>query len=335
MSIASSGAGHGGRRTGSAWMDPGAVGNGYNEADLTRKINAKIIAATGVRDTTDNVATTVNGNINNIAANINKGPDGWALSSHLNSFKEPTATGVEVLYGSKDSAAMAAKVSAAIAKVLGIADRGAKDGTWLGIANGSGPGKKVLLIEWGFVSNPNDMKALNAKMDEAVAAMLAVFGYESKKPAPTQVIEQGSKDKIKNGLGYRVHVQSKAPYKGGTLGYVKAGETAGTTGKGLRAEWLEVLYDGKGSPIEINAHVQRKGWLGYRAGSQGTRGQALRMEAVKIRIVDKALAAKYDIEYRAHVQTTGWGPWVKNGETAGTTGKAKRLEAIQIRLKAR
>lgn len=183
MSIASSGAGHGGRKTGSAWMDPGAVGNGYNEADLTRKINAKIIAATGVRDTTDNVATTVNGNINNIAANINKGPDGWALSSHLNSFKEPTATGVEVLYGSKDSAAMAAKVSAAIAKVLGIADRGAKDGTWLGIANGSGPGKKVLLIEWGFVSNPNDMKALNAKMDEAVAAMLSVFGYENKKPA--------------------------------------------------------------------------------------------------------------------------------------------------------
>ena len=188
MAIASSGAGHGGRKTGSAWMDPGAVGNGYNEADLTRKINAKIIAATGVLDTTDNVATTVNGNINNIAANINRGPDGWALSSHLNSFKEPTATGVEVLYGSKDSAAMAAKVSAAIAKVLGITDRGAKDGTWLGIANGSNAGKKVLLIEWGFVSNPNDMKVLNAKMDEAVAAMLAVFGYSSStsnKPTPT------------------------------------------------------------------------------------------------------------------------------------------------------
>ncbi len=55
-----------------------------------------------------------------------------------------------------------------------------------------------------------------------------------------QIITQGSSNKI-SGLGYRLHVQSKSPYECGTLGYVKEGETAGTTGKGLRAEWLEVV----------------------------------------------------------------------------------------------
>ena len=187
MVIASSGAGHGGRKTNGSWMDPGAMGNGYNEADFTRLINSKIIAATGVLDTSDNVATSVNANINNIAANINRGPNGWAISNHLNSFDEKS-TGVEVLYGSKDSEPRAAKLSAAIAKALGLPNRGAKDGTWLGIARGSGAGKKVLLIEWAFVSNPNDMKALSSKLDAAVNAMLEVFGYSTgttNKPAPT------------------------------------------------------------------------------------------------------------------------------------------------------
>lgn len=146
-----------------------------------------------------------------------------------------------------------------------------------------------------------------------------------------EVLAQGSKDKIA-GLGYRMHVQSKSPNKAGTLGYVKEGETAGTTGKGLRAEWLEVLYDGKGSPFEIDTHVQKKGWLGYRKGSQGTKGKSLRMEAVRIRIADAALAKTHSIMYRVHSQTYGWGAWVKDGAIAGTTGKSKRMEAIQIKL---
>lgn len=37
-----------------------------------------------------------------------------------------------------------------------------------------------------------------------------------------------------------------------------------------------------------------------------------------------------DIAYRAHCQTYGWMPRVKNGAVAGTTGQSKRLEAIKI-----
>lgn len=178
MSIVSSGAGHGGKKTGSTWYDPGAGGNGYNEADFTRQINQKILAITKAVDTTDNAGTSANGNLGNITANINAAADGWALSNHLNAFNG-TATGVEVLYGSPSSKAKAEELSAAIAKATGLPNRGAKDGTWLYIARNSRPGKKVLLIEWAFVDNKSDMQKLVKNLDKAIAAMLACFGYST------------------------------------------------------------------------------------------------------------------------------------------------------------
>ncbi len=176
MSIKSVHAGHGGRKNGSSWTDPGAVGCGYKEADVARTITAMMVNKAGLKNVTDNAGTTANAIVNNVANNINKCADGWHISNHLNAFNG-SATGVEVLYGSSASKATAAKLSAAIAKALGLVDRGAKDGTWLGIARNSGAGKKVLLIEWGFIDNKKDMQALMAKMEKAVDAALAVFGY--------------------------------------------------------------------------------------------------------------------------------------------------------------
>lgn len=178
MTIAGSGAGHGGKKTNGSWRDGGAYGNGYNEADVTRIINEKIIALTGAKDTTDNLGTSVNDNLNRIAQNINKAPDGYHLSNHLNAFNGK-ATGVEVLYGNVNQKAVAAKVSKAIANALGIVDRGAKDGSLLAIARGTGAGKKVLLIEWCFIDNKSDMQKLMANMDKAISAMLSVFGYST------------------------------------------------------------------------------------------------------------------------------------------------------------
>lgn len=178
MSIKSVHAGHGGRKNGSSWTDPGAVGCGYKEADVARTITSMMVKKAGLKNVTDNAGTTANAIVNNVANNINKCADGWHISNHLNAFNG-SATGVEVLYGSSASKTTAAKLSTAIAKALGLVDRGAKDGTWLGIARNSGAGKKVLLIEWGFIDNNKDMQALMAKMDVAVNAALAVFGYET------------------------------------------------------------------------------------------------------------------------------------------------------------
>lgn len=43
--------------------------------------------------------------------------------------------------------------------------------------------------------------------------------------------------------------------------------------------------------------------------------------------------AKNDLgfKYRAHVQTAGWMPWVRDGQTAGSEGYSKRLEALELK----
>ena len=182
--LISTGAGHGGAKTNNKWRDGGASSNGRNEADATRVINAKLIALTGAKDTTDNLGTSVDDNLYRIAKNINSHADGVALSHHLNAFNGK-ATGVEVLYGSTAQKPLAAKISATIAKALGIVDRGAKDGSWLAIARNTSQNKKVLLIEWCFIDNPNDMDKLDKNLDKAVQAVAEVFGYKPQAVKPT------------------------------------------------------------------------------------------------------------------------------------------------------
>lgn len=82
-----------------------------------------------------------------------------------------------------------------------------------------------------------------------------------------------------------------------------------------------------------SAHIQNIGWQEEKVAGTlaGTKGQALRMEAIKIGFSDDTLNSQ--IEYRAHVQNIGWQDWVSGGEVAGTSGKKLRVEAVQIRLK--
>ena len=88
--------------------------------------------------------------------------------------------------------------------------------------------------------------------------------------------------------------------------------------------------------LRYRVHSQTYGWLDWVSGGEiaGTTGQAKRLEAIQIQVVDKdgKPTDKVHVEYRVHVQTYGWQDWVSDGEIAGTTGQAKRLEAIQIRL---
>ena len=54
------------------------------------------------------------------------------------------------------------------------------------------------------------------------------------------------------------------------------------------------------------------------------------MEALKIKIQNPKYSG--GVQYRAHLQTTGWQGWKSNGEMAGTTGQYRRMEAVQIKL---
>lgn len=83
------------------------------------------------------------------------------------------------------------------------------------------------------------------------------------------------------------------------------------------------------------AHVQDKGDTSgsYSDGvlTLGTRGQAKRLEAVKIDFINNT-GYKGNMQYQVHVQNIGWMDWTDAGNIAGTEGKSLRLEGIRIRL---
>uniref|UniRef100_UPI0026483337 N-acetylmuramoyl-L-alanine amidase n=1 Tax=Enterococcus spodopteracolus TaxID=3034501 RepID=UPI0026483337 len=122
----------------------------------------------------------VNQNLQNQVNAMNSAGNGWAITNHLNAFNGQ-ATGAEVWYwaGSEEARKKAAEVSAAIAKALGIVDRGAKATTSLFVHRNTNPGVNVLLIEWCFIDNANDMRRLDQNMDQAIRAVMNVLGYNT------------------------------------------------------------------------------------------------------------------------------------------------------------
>lgn len=127
-------------------------------------------------------------------------------------------------------------------------------------------------------------------------------------------------------IAYAAHVQSI-----GWMAPVKAGETAGTSGKSLRLEALRIVPP-RGMVIDAMAHVQGIGdvWvegIGHEGGTIGTVGESRRVEGIAIRVVSGG-----HLQYRCHVQRRGWTPWVDDGNYCGTRGERLRVEAVQIRF---
>lgn len=154
-----------------------------------------------------------------------------------------------------------------------------------------------------------------------------------KKSSPTSVtLSVSSAAAVNKYVGYLTHVQNI-----GWQSTVYDGNTAGTSGKSLRLESIQIAL-GKGSiysgDIRYRTHVQNSGWeSGWKSNGQmsGTTGSSLRLEAIQIELTGE-MANRYDVLYRVHVQNIGWQGWMKNGQIAGTTGRSLRLEAIQIKL---
>ena len=160
---------------------------------------------------------------------------------------------------------------------------------------------------------------------------------------------------------YRVHQKSI-----GWSEWANNGEWAGTTGKGLQMEALQI----KKSMFSVEPHVQSKGWLSPKAAEKviGITGHALRLEAIRINPYGKTIKAKVhiqskgwvdygmitkdtiigtvgekkrieclcfegDFEYRVHIQSSGWTDWTRADgvATLGTVGQELRIEAIQFR----
>ena len=127
---------------------------------------------------------------------------------------------------------------------------------------------------------------------------------------------------------YNAHVQNI-----GWQNKVRDGVTAGTTGRGLRMEALNVSLGSwaTSSSVQVRAHVANIGWQNWTTGTAGTTGRGLAIEALQIKLTGEA-AQTYDVYYRVHSANFGWLGWAKNGESAGSQGFGRAAQAVQIKL---
>lgn len=159
-----------------------------------------------------------------------------------------------------------------------------------------------------------------------------VYRQKTSTPAPTPKpsqpkISQGIA-KPGKGLFYRAHIPNQ-----GWLGYVGSTQTAGTTGKAIPIQAVEVLWNGIGDLITSKAHVAGIGWKPWNYNVTGTTGQNRNLEAVQFWLGEYLTKQGYSIEYRTHVAKLGWQSWVKDGAISGTTGKKLAIEAIEFRMR--
>ena len=173
-----------------------------------------------------------------------------------------------------------------------------------------------------------------------------VLHYNGKADIYTEVVvpEQKPGKAVNDcGIGYRAHCETV-----GWLPAVRDGQTAGTTGYGKRLEAIKITPP-DGVELTVSLHIQGIGdkvYKGVKKGKSsgtgssandpimGTVGKSKRIEAMCIRVGrnDGAKTKGKRLQYRVHVQGTGWTAWTDAGKWAGTKGKSKRIEAIQIKF---
>ena len=160
------------------------------------------------------------------------------------------------------------------------------------------------------------------------------FGYGAES-VQLKLVKKGGEAPGKVGDSFRApliscqaHVQNI-----GWQPYVYNGSVAGTTGRGLNLEALNVRLGseaGSGA-VQVKAHVSNIGWQNWTSKTAGTTGRNLAIEALQIKLTGD-VSNKYDIYYRVHSADFGWFGWAKNGESAGSQGYGKGAQAVQVVL---
>ena len=122
------------------------------------------------------------------------------------------------------------------------------------------------------------------------------------------------KTKSPNVPGWRMRVAAIAVAAAAVLGGVAVAAPA------------QAYNSGPGPDFQVSTHVQGIGWT----SAAGTKGQGLRLEAVKVtQLQSKVICLK------AHVSSIGWqAGQCTNGRgtsiTIGTTGRGLAIEAIEV-----
>ena len=310
--------------------DSGAVGNGYQEQERVRALGKKIKELGGDYVTLGDISKNwyKTAGINTLTI-----PKDWQiLELHMDSGAS-SARGGHVIIKQGMSAD---KYDKALAKMLeemlpGRSKMIVGRNDLANVNRAASKGYGYRLVEFGFISNANDVKIFNTKMDEIAKRVLKSFDIPVKE---TKKIEQVSGTaKNNNQLWYRSHCQTV-----GLLAPVHDGQVSGTVGCSKRMEGLyidlrTIRNTYPNAKLSGDVHVQNKGWIHYDNIEHdtllGTKGQSLRLEALKLNLTGVPDKTLY---YEAHVQNIGWQGKKKAGETAGTTGKSYRIEAVRLWL---
>lgn len=142
--------------------DPGAIGNGFHEADLAvefRNLVVALLLAKKIPVTTDKDDE----RLGTYLERIKTGKGSVVLEFHFDAAASPTATGTTVLIGNdadRLDKAFAIELVEANASILGIKNRGVKTESdshrgSLGLMREQGT---VALLEICFISNPDDLR---------------------------------------------------------------------------------------------------------------------------------------------------------------------------------
>lgn len=305
--------------------DSGAVGNGYQEQERVRTLGARIKALGGdyvtLADTSKNWYKTAG--INTLTI-----PKDWQiLELHMDSGAS-SARGGHVIIKQGYTADKYDKALAAMLKEIlpGRSNMIVGRSNLANVNRAAAKGYGYRLVEFGFISNKNDVKIFNSRMDDIAEGVLKAFDI------PTKRIKQiPGTAKNNNQLWYRAHCQNL-----GWLDPVHDGQTAGTTGFSARLEALlidlrTIREKNPDAKLSGDFHVQNIGMLHLDNIEPdtliGTIGKSLRLEAFRLHLTGVPDKKLY---YEAHVQGIGWQGVRKDGEMAGTTGQSKRIEAVRI-----
>lgn len=164
-------------------IDPGAIGNGFKEADLNVEFRNLVIdqlKSKGVKVISDNDDE----RLGDYLSRIKTGNGSVVLEFHFDAAASPSATGTTSLYGNdadRLDKAFAKELVDATSRILGIKNRGAKSEAEshrgsLGLMRKQGI---VALLELCFISNPKDLEQYQKyKLALAIEIASIVKRYE-------------------------------------------------------------------------------------------------------------------------------------------------------------
>lgn len=307
--------------------DSGAVGNGYTEAERVRALASKIKDLGGNNVTLGDFSR--NYYADNGITKLNISKDYKIVELHMDSASSSARGGHVIIKSGYNADSYDMALAKSISAILpGRASSIVKRSDLANPNRAAAKGYNYRLIENGFITNAQDVKIFNSRMDEIAKEILNDFGIRTvasvSESVDGNVVSGGVSQNEKNTFGtvsYCGHLRGT-----GWAAWQCDGAMIGSTGQNRRIEAIKLDCDD--SP-DVVVHLKDIGDKEYKSVSKdtiiGTTGENRRIEAIKI------TGKKRFYMYRVHQKDLGWSSWANNGEWAGVRGQGKQVEAIEIK----